>query len=93
MKPACSRPRGTTGDAYDNAMCESFFGTMEAGLLSRKHVAIQEQARRRIFSFLEGWHNARRLHCSIGYCSSLELEDRYAQTQMPSLRGFGPVKE
>ncbi|MBN3846823.1 MULTISPECIES: integrase core domain-containing protein [Burkholderiaceae] len=28
---------GTAGDAYDNAMCESFFGTLEAELLSREH--------------------------------------------------------
>jgi hypothetical protein len=44
---------GTPGDAYDNAMCESFFGTLEAELLCRDHFATHEQARRRIFSFLE----------------------------------------
>ncbi|WP_446687021.1 IS3 family transposase [Paraburkholderia humisilvae] len=62
-----------------NAICESFFGTLEAELLSRKHVAPHEQVRRRIVSFLEGCHNALRLHGSIGYCSPLEFEDRYAQ--------------
>ncbi|MBP0596415.1 IS3 family transposase, partial [Paraburkholderia sp. LEh10] len=38
---------GTAGDAYDNAMCESFFGTLEAELLSREHFATHEQARQR----------------------------------------------
>src|SRR6478736_519109 len=38
---------GTAGDAYDNAMCESFFGTLEAELLSREYFATHEQARRR----------------------------------------------
>ena len=47
---------GTAGDAYDNAMCESFFGRLEAELLSREHFATHEQARRRLFSFLEGWY-------------------------------------
>ncbi|CAD6563251.1 hypothetical protein LMG24235_08493 [Paraburkholderia sabiae] len=44
---------GTAGDAYDNAMCESFFGTLEAELLSREHLATHEQAWQRIFWFLE----------------------------------------
>jgi transposase InsO family protein len=44
---------GTAGDAYDNAMCESFFGTLEAELLMREHFATHEQARARIFWFLE----------------------------------------
>ncbi|HEX3639429.1 MAG TPA: integrase core domain-containing protein, partial [Paraburkholderia sp.] len=44
---------GTAGDAYDNAMCESFFGTLEAELLMREHFDTHDQARRRIFSFLE----------------------------------------
>jgi transposase InsO family protein len=44
---------GTAGDAYDTAMCESFFGTLEAELLRREHFATHEQGRRRIFCFLE----------------------------------------
>ncbi|WP_425497116.1 hypothetical protein [Paraburkholderia humisilvae] len=40
-------------------MCEWFFGRLEAELLSREHFATHEQARRRIFSFLEGWYSAR----------------------------------
>jgi putative transposase len=47
---------GTAGDAYDNAMCESFFGTLEAELLMREHFDTHDQTRRRIFSFLEGWY-------------------------------------
>nr|WP_168788227.1 integrase core domain-containing protein [Paraburkholderia aromaticivorans] len=69
---------GTAGDAYDNAMCESFFGTLEAELLCREHFATHEQARRRLFSFLESWYNIRGLHSSIGYCSPLEFENRPA---------------
>jgi predicted SAM-dependent methyltransferase len=79
---------GTAGDAYDNAMCESFFGTLEAELLSREHFATHDQARRRLFSFLESWYNVRRLHSSIGYCSSLEFENLHAQDQLSSQRGL-----
>ncbi|WP_408319027.1 MULTISPECIES: integrase core domain-containing protein [unclassified Paraburkholderia] len=57
---------GTAGDAYDNAMCESFFGTLEAELLMREHFDTLDEAGRRIFSFLEGWYNVRRLKSNIG---------------------------
>ena len=79
---------GTAGDAYDNAMCESFFGTLEAELLSREHFATHEQARQRIFWFLEGWYNVRRLHSSIGYCSPLEFENLNAKKQTVSPCGL-----
>ena len=79
---------GTAGDAYDNAMCESFFGTLEAELLSREHFTTHEQARQRIFWFLEGWYNIRRLHSSIGYCSPMEFEQQDEKTQNPPRRGL-----
>ncbi|WP_082670576.1 integrase core domain-containing protein [Paraburkholderia caribensis] len=79
---------GTAGDAYDNAICELFFGALEAELLCREHSATYEQARRRIFFFLEGWYNIRRLHSSIGYCSPLEFESLHAQEQKSTSRRF-----
>ncbi|BCQ30144.1 hypothetical protein NK8_83350 (plasmid) [Caballeronia sp. NK8] len=54
MQPAM----GTAGDAYNNATCESFFGTLEAELMSREHFATHDQARRRIVSFMKIWYNA-----------------------------------
>ncbi|MGF6674393.1 hypothetical protein OKW44_002245 [Paraburkholderia sp. WSM4174] len=84
---------GTAGDAYDNAMCESFFGTLEAELLRREHFATHEQARRRLFSFLESWYNIRRLHSSIGYCSPLEFENLHAQGQSLSPRGLSTARQ
>jgi transposase InsO family protein len=79
---------GTAGDAYDNAMCESFFGTLEAELLMREHFATREQARMRIFWFLEGWYNVRRLHSSIGYCSPLEFENLHSKNETSAPRGL-----
>src|ERR1700761_7477154 len=66
----------------------SFFGTLEAEVLMREHFATHEQARRRIFSFLEGWYNVRRLHSSLGYCSPLEFENLHAQNQGLLSRGL-----
>ena len=69
-------------------MCESFFGTLEAELLLREHFATHEEARQRIFWFLEGWYNIRRLHSSIGYSSPIEFENQNAKTQLVSPRGL-----
>ena len=77
---------GTAGDGYDNAMCESFFGTLESELLAREHFDTREHARRRLFWFLEGWYNVRRLHSSIGYRSPREFEDSHAENHIPSSR-------
>jgi transposase InsO family protein len=75
---------GTAGDCYDNAMCESFFGTLESELLTREHFDTHEQARGRIFWFLEGWYNVCRLHSSLGYRSPLEFENLHTAIQTSS---------
>ena len=46
---------GSVGDAYDNAMCESFFATLECELLARQRFSSQAEARMAFFSFVEGW--------------------------------------
>lgn len=68
-------------------MCESFFGTLESELLMREHFDTHEQARGRLFWFIEGWYNLRRLHSSIGYRSPLEFEDEH--TKINSCRPAG----
>jgi hypothetical protein len=45
---------GSVGDCYDNAMCESFFATLECELLDREGFAAREDARKAIFTFIEG---------------------------------------
>ena len=60
---------GSVGDAYDNAMCESFFATLECELLDRCRFKTQAEARRAVFEFIEGFYNPRRRHSSIGYLS------------------------
>ena len=65
---------GSVGDAYDNAMCESFFATLECELLDRRRFASQAEARMACFSFIEGWYNPVRLHSSLGYRSPMAYE-------------------
>jgi len=65
---------GSVGDAYDNAMAESFFSTLEAELLSRRRFTSQAEARMACFSYIEGWYNPVRLHSGLGYRSPITYE-------------------
>lgn len=69
---------GSVGDAYDNAMAESFFATLECELLDRRRFRSQAEAKMAIFRWIEGWYNPRRRHSSLGRVSPLTYEGRYA---------------
>ena len=69
---------GSVGDAYDNAMCESFFATLECELLDRRRFKTQAEARIAAFEFIEGFYNPRRRHSSLGYLSPIEYERHHA---------------
>ena len=66
---------GTVGDAYDNAMCESFFATLECELLARRRFDSQAEARMAVFRFIEGWYNPARRHSGLGYLSPIAYEE------------------
>ena len=51
---------GSVGDCYDNALCESFFATLECELIDRQLFATRAEARMAIFSFIKGWYNITR---------------------------------
>ena len=65
---------GRVASALDNAMMESFFGTMQRELLDRRIWTTRKELARAIFEWIEGWYNPRRRHSSIGYRSPVEHE-------------------
>ena len=65
---------GTVGDAYDNAMAESFFATLERDVLNRMTFKTQAEAKLAIFDWLEGWYNPHRRHSALGYRSPMNYE-------------------
>lgn len=69
---------GSVGDAYDNAMCESFFSTLECELLARRRFRSQAEARMACFSYIEGFYNPLRLHSALGYRSPITYEQEHA---------------
>ena len=70
---------GRRGNAYDNAVAESFFATLETELLDRTSFRTRIQARIGVFEFIEGFYNPTRRHSTIGYLSPADYE-RSTQT-------------
>lgn len=66
-KIQCSMSR--PGNCYDNAVAESFFGTLKSELVHRMHYRTQAEARASIFEWIECWYNRRRRHSSLGHVS------------------------
>jgi putative transposase len=68
---------GSVGDAYDNALCESFFATLECELLDRQRFRTQAEAKMAVFDFIEGFYNPRRRHSALGYLSPVNFERQH----------------
>ena len=69
---------GSVGDCYDNALCESFFATLECELLDRRTLHSRKEACQAVFHFIEGWYNPHRRHSSLGYASAMRYEMYHA---------------
>jgi putative transposase len=75
---------GSVGDCFDNAMCESFFATLECELLNRLSFKNPAEARSAVFEFIEGWYNPHRRHSGLAYLSPIEYERSYACYRSPT---------
>ena len=73
---------GSVGDAYDNAMAESFFATLECELLDRRRFKTHAEARMAVFEFIEGFYNPRRRHSSLNYLSPIAFERHHEPTTL-----------
>jgi len=65
---------GTVGDCYDNAMMESFWGTLQLELLDQKQWKTRDELANAIFEWIECWYNPKRRHSSIGMHSPVTYE-------------------
>ncbi len=70
---------GSVGDAYDNAMCESFFATLECELIERRCFRNRFEARTAVFRYIESWYNPRRRHSALGYKSPANFEAKHRE--------------
>ena len=82
---------GSVGDCFDNAMCESFFATLECELLNRQSFKTQAEARMAVFDFIEGWYNPHRRHSALDYRSPIDYERLYrGETNQAELSATAP---
>jgi transposase InsO family protein len=65
------------GNCYDNAVMESFFGTLKNEWVHHQRYQSRYQARLDIFKYIEGFYNTVRLHSTLGYMSPNEFEAMY----------------
>jgi len=65
---------GSIGDAYDNAMAESFFGTLQLELLDRRQWATRDELAAAIFEWIEAFYNRTRRHSSIEMLIPIDYE-------------------
>jgi putative transposase len=68
----CSMSR--KGDCWDNAVMESFFATLKTELIYRERFFTREDAKSKIFEYIEMFYNRKRRHSSLGYKSPAEFE-------------------
>ena len=66
------------GNCYDNAVAESFFHTLKVELIYGDKFLSRQQARSKIFEYIEVFYNRERLHSTLGYCSPNQFEEQYA---------------
>lgn len=72
----CSMSR--KGECLDNAVAESFFGTLKNELIYHEDYKTKAQARQSIFEYIEVFYNRQRRHASLHYMTPVEYEARYA---------------
>jgi putative transposase len=80
---------GSVGDAYDNAMAEAFFASLECELIDRRVFRSHAEARMEVFRYIEGWYNPRRRHSALGYLSPLSFETKHRAAAKPTLPAAG----
>lgn len=93
MKMGVRPSMGSVGDAYDNAMAESFFASLECELIDRRSFQTKAAARVALFTYIEGWYNPRRRHSGLGRVSPINFERSHAERNSPSMNHPSAIPE
>ena len=70
---------GTVGDAYDNAMADSLFASLECKLIARRSCKTKTEARIAVFIWMECWYNPHRRHSVLNYHSPNNCERKHTE--------------
>jgi putative transposase len=71
----CSMSR--RANCWDNAVAESFFGTLKTELIHHRIFATRAAARTTIAEWIEVFYNRQRLHSTIGFVPPVQFEENY----------------
>ena len=72
ITPSMSRK----GDCWDNAVAESFVHTLKVEKINRLRFKTRDEAKSKIFEYIEMYYNRKRTHSSLGYMSPSDYEKR-----------------
>ena len=70
-----ARSMGSKGDAYDNAVAESFFATLKKALVHRRSWPTRHELSSEVFEYIEAFYNRVRRHLTLGMLAPLEFEN------------------
>lgn len=73
---------GSVGDAYDNAVAESFFSTLQTELLDRKTWQPRAELRMAVFEYIEAFYNRQRRHPSLDCMTPAEFERQWERQRL-----------
>jgi transposase InsO family protein len=80
-----ARSMGSKGDAYDNAVAESFFATLKKELVHRQSWPPRRELTTEVFDYIETFYNRVRRHSTLGMLAPLEFENSTLPDHRPSL--------
>jgi putative transposase len=66
---------GSKGNAYDNAVAESFFATLKKELIHRRSWPTKRELGSAVFEYIEAFYNRERRHSTLGMLSPAEYEE------------------
>ena len=80
---------GSIGDAFDNAMAESFFATLKEEMIYRRACPTRHELEMEVFSYIEGFYNPRRRHSRLGNLSPAAYEKNHHES-LTQIQVSGP---
>jgi transposase InsO family protein len=73
----CRQSMSRKGDCWDNAVTESFFGILKNELVHHERFSTRQEAKDKLFDYIEVFYNRSRIHSAAGYFAPAEYEARY----------------
>ncbi len=78
----CQQSMSRKANCWDNAVTESFFGILKSELVHHEHFRTREEAKDKMFDYIEVFYNRSRIHSASDYFAPAEYEARYHQAQL-----------